>query len=133
MKSSPVSPVRILALLAAGLALAVAPLSAYESQAKPATHAATGELVPTGDKTDAAWLAKARADYPLNSCSVSGEKFEDGDKEMPLEYIYQQAGKPDRLIRFCCKDCVEEFRKDPAKFLHVIDDAAAAKASGAKK
>jgi hypothetical protein len=34
---------------------------------------------------------------------------------------------PDRLVRFCCKDCLGDFTKDPAKYLKMIDDAAAAK------
>jgi hypothetical protein len=34
-------------------------------------------------------------------------------------------------VRLCCKGCVKEFKKDPAKYLKIIDDAAAAKAKGA--
>ncbi|HXA80049.1 MAG TPA: hypothetical protein VNV14_02165 [Opitutaceae bacterium] len=84
------------------------------------------------DKTDAAWLAKARADYPLNSCSVSGDKFDSGEmKGPPRDFIYSEAGKPDRLVRFCCKGCIKDFNKDPAKYLKIIDDAAAAKGKAA--
>lgn len=90
---------------------------------------ASSQLVPVTDKTDEAWLAKARADYPLDSCAVSGDKFESGEmKGPPRDFIYQEAGKPDRLVRFCCKDCLKDFNKDPAKYLKIIDDAAAAKA-----
>jgi len=32
-------------------------------------------------------------------------------------------------VRFCCKDCVRDFKKDPAKYLAMIDDAVARKAS----
>ena len=88
---------------------------------------ATDQLVPVTDKTDAAWLAKARADYPLDSCIVSGDKFDGGDMGTPKDFIYKQDGQPDRLVRFCCKDCIKDFKQDPAKFLKVIDDAAAAK------
>ena len=71
--------------------------------------------------------AGTAADYPLTTCVVSGDKL-DGDMGAPFDYIYQEAGKPDRLVRFCCKNCVEDFKKDPAKYLKMIDDAAAAKA-----
>ncbi|HWZ93834.1 MAG TPA: hypothetical protein VNW30_01450 [Opitutaceae bacterium] len=88
----------------------------------------SSQLVPVTDKTDAAWLAKARADYPLNSCSVSGDKFDGGEMTgPPRDFIYREAGKPDRLVRFCCKGCIKDFNKDPAKYLKIIDDAAAAK------
>jgi hypothetical protein len=73
---------------------------------------------------DAAWLAKAKADYPLKTCVVSDEAF-DGDMGKAVDYVYQKEGKPDRLVRFCCKDCRKDFDKDPAKYLKQIDAAAA--------
>jgi hypothetical protein len=95
-------------------------------------QSASSQLIPVTDKTDAAWLAKARADYPLKSCPVSGDKFEGGETMgPPREFIYREAGKPDRLVRFCCKGCVKDFNKDPAKYLKIIDDAAAAKGKAA--
>lgn len=86
-----------------------------------------GALVPVTDKTDAAWLAQAKAEYPLTTCSVSGDKLDGGDMGKPQDYIYKQEGKPDRLIRFCCKDCLKDFNKNPGKYLKIIDDAAAKK------
>ncbi|HVU15461.1 MAG TPA: hypothetical protein VHD32_00940 [Candidatus Didemnitutus sp.] len=94
------------------------------------SSAAAGQLVLVNDKTDAAWLAKARADYPLTSCVVSGDKFDGGEMGKQMDFVYKQEGKPDRLVRMCCKDCIKDFRKDPAKYLKGIDDAAAAKAKG---
>ena len=74
-------------------------------------------------------LAKAKADYPLANCVVSGEPLTDGDMGPPVDFVYKQEGKPDRLVRFCCGMCVKKFKKDPAKYLKQIDDAAAAKAA----
>jgi hypothetical protein len=74
--------------------------------------------------------ATAATDYPLTTCVVSGDKL-DGDMGAPFDYIYKQDGKPDRLVRFCCKNCLKDFKKDPAKYLKMIDDAAAAKAKAA--
>jgi YHS domain-containing protein len=31
-------------------------------------------------------------------------------------------------VRFCCKGCTDDFEKNPAKFLKLIDEAAAKKA-----
>jgi hypothetical protein len=92
----------------------------------------SGQLVPVTDKTDAAWLAKAQAGYPLNTCTVSGDKLDSGDMGKPQDFIYKEDGKPDRLVRFCCKDCLKDFNKDQAKYLKIIDDAAAAKAKDGK-
>jgi len=60
-------------------------------------------------------------DYPLKTCVVTGEKL-DSDT-----YDYHYKG---RLVRFCCKSCVEKFNKDPQKFLKILD---AAEQKAAKK
>jgi len=77
-------------------------------------------------------LTKAKAAYPLTTCVVSGDALEGGDMGAPIDYVYKQDGQPDRLVRFCCKMCVPKFKKDPAKYLKAIDDAAAAKPAAAK-
>lgn len=73
---------------------------------------------------DAAWLAKAKAEYPLKTCVVSDEEI-GGSMGDGIDYIYKQEGKPDRLVRFCCQDCRKDFDKEPAKYLKAIDVAAA--------
>ena len=73
---------------------------------------------------DAAWLAQAQAAYPLKTCVVSDEEF-GGDMGEAIDYTYKQEGKPDRLVRFCCKKCIKDFNKDPAQYLKKIDEAAA--------
>ena len=72
--------------------------------------------------------AADKATYPLDICVVSGDKLEGGSMGGPVDYVYKQEGKPDRLVRFCCKNCIKDFKKDPAKYLKKIDDASAAKA-----
>lgn len=76
--------------------------------------------------------AAAVAAYPLTNCVVSGDKLEDGDMGPPISYVYKQDGKPDRLVRLCCKGCVKDFNKSPEKYLKMIDEAAAAKVKGQK-
>jgi hypothetical protein len=73
---------------------------------------------------DAAWLAKAKAEYPLKTCVVSDEEI-GGSMGEGIDFVYKQEGKPDRLVRFCCKDCRKDFDKEPAKYLKLIDEAAA--------
>jgi hypothetical protein len=75
---------------------------------------------PNAAKTSA--TAAAQAGYPLDTCVVSGEKL--GEMGAPVDYIYKEDGKPDRLVRLCCKMCIAKFKKDPAKFLKLLDEAA---------
>ncbi len=89
----------------------------------------SGQLVPVTEK-DAAWLAKAKAEYPTKMCMVSGDKL-GADMGKPVDYIYREEGKPDRLISFCCKDCVKDFNKNPEKYLKALDEAGAKAADGA--
>jgi len=81
-----------------------------------------GKLVPVTEK-DAAWVAKAKAEYPTTACIVSEDKL-GGDMGKPVDFIYRVEGMPDRLITFCCKDCVKDFNKDPEKYLKTLDGAA---------
>ena len=48
--------------------------------------------------------------YPLTTCVVSGEKL--GSMGKPVELNYQGIE-----VRFCCAMCVDQFKKDPAKYL----------------
>jgi len=115
--------------LSVGLFVANVALAKEEAgKDKPAsTHATKGELIRPAEK-DAAWVAKAKAEYPVSSCVVSEDKLEGGDMGPPQDFIYREAGKPDRLIRFCCKDCIKDFKKDPDKYLNALNEAAAKKA-----
>jgi len=88
-----------------------------------ADHAAANKSA-TPTAPDAAWLAQAKAAYPLKTCVVSEETI-GGSMGEGIDYVYKQAGQPDRLVRFCCKDCRKDFDKDPAKYLKLIDEAAA--------
>ena len=88
-----------------------------------------GELLPASTK-DAAWLAHAKAESPTTTCFVSGDTLGE-DMGKPVDFIWREPGKPDRLISFCCKDCVKDFHKDPRKYLKELDAAQAAAAAHA--
>ena len=75
-------------------------------------------------KTTAVDSAEAVAAYPLTTCVVSGDALGEGDMGPPIDYIYKAAGKPDRLVRLCCKSCIRDFKKDPDAYLETIDNAA---------
>lgn len=100
------------------------PVRADHHEAKPAPAAKVGRLTKVTEK-DAAWAAKARKTYPLEACVASDEPLESMGK--PAEFIYRVEGQPDRLVRFCCGGCEDDFMKDPAKHIAKLDAAAAAK------
>jgi hypothetical protein len=67
--------------------------------------------------------------YTLDTCVISGDKL--GSMGEAVVVV-----RNDRELKFCCKGCVKDFDKDPAKFLKKIDAAeakpkAAEAASGA--
>lgn len=69
---------------------------------------------------DEAIITKQKGNYPLESCVVSGGKLEAGKT---YDYVYKNT-----LVRFCCKDCVEKFQKDPEKYMKQIEKARQEKA-----
>lgn len=69
------------------------------------------------DKIDTAVVSSQIEDYPLSNCVVMGEnKLVD---EEAINYVYGT-----QLVRFCCKDCVQDFEKSPEKYLGKINAAA---------
>ena len=56
--------------------------------------------------------------YPLDKCVVSDEKL----GEMGKPYVFKHEG---REVRLCCKDCLKDFKKDPAKYMKKLDEAEA--------
>ena len=58
--------------------------------------------------------------YPMDTCVVSGEKL----GEMGKPYVHEYKG---REIKFCCKDCLKDFNKDPDKYIKKIEEAEAKK------
>ncbi len=70
--------------------------------------------------------SEQKNEYPLNTCIVSGDRL-GGEMGDPVIFKYK-----DREIRLCCSDCVNDFKKDPDKYLKVLDDAEREKAEKTK-
>jgi hypothetical protein len=127
--------------LALGLILLAGCGISVESRPLPATHPASadsaespyvpppnllsGELpVPPskggdtdhhhhGDHQESMGPAKP---YPLNTCLVGGEEL--GKMGKPEVMVYEG-----QEIKFCCGACIGTFKKDPAKYLKILDDS----------
>ena len=56
--------------------------------------------------------------YILDTCVVSGDKL--GEMGKPYVFIYEG-----REIKLCCKSCLKDFNKDPAKYIKKIEEGEA--------
>ncbi|MBI1839886.1 MAG: hypothetical protein HYR88_03415 [Verrucomicrobia bacterium] len=79
---------------------------------------------PAKDSKEKAAKAKP---YPLKTCIVSDEKL-DADPSMK-SVAFNHEGQE---IKLCCKSCMKDFKKDPAKYVKKLN-AAANKDDKAKK
>lgn len=60
-------------------------------------------------------LAEEKAEEVNNKiCPVSGEKIDEKTKA-----TYEYKGK---IYNFCCEMCIDEFKKDPEKYLKKIEE-----------
>lgn len=64
--------------------------------------------------------------YPLKTCVVSGEEINDKGEMKPHAFTYQG-----QEVKLCCKSCLKDFNKEPAKYLKKIEEEA--KKTPAKK
>jgi hypothetical protein len=48
--------------------------------------------------------------YPLATCVVSGEKLD----SMGEPHVFRHEGTE---VRLCCKSCLDDFNKEPAKYM----------------
>ena len=95
------------ALIAAALT-AVVLVGCNKSEPTPTTPKAE---TPKTESPKAAADSKAVAKpYPLEVCIVSGEKL--GSMGAPVVYVHEG-----QEVKFCCKSCQPDFKKEPAKFL----------------
>ena len=73
-------------------------------------------LISTAFAAEVKPAAKAKP-YPLKTCVVSGEKF-GGDMGDPYVFTYEG-----REVKLCCKGCLDDFKKDAAKYVKKMEAA----------
>ena len=56
--------------------------------------------------------------YPLKTCAVSGEEINDKGSMKPHVFVHEG-----QEVKLCCKSCLKDFMKEPAKFLKQIEAA----------
>lgn len=60
------------------------------------------------------------ATYPLKKCVVSDETLGEHGKSVKVTHEGTD-------VYLCCKDCMKDFKKDPAKYVKMVKDAEAKK------
>jgi hypothetical protein len=76
------------------------------------------DYLAQASEVDGTWVAKARAEYPMATCVVSGEPASGS-----FDYVYMSHGQPYRLVRLASAQFVSVFLKDPAHYLAILDSA----------
>jgi YHS domain-containing protein len=71
---------------------------------------------PAMKQIDDALIEAQKKTYGTDQCVVSDEPLTAQGE--PIDFLYGT-----RLVRFCCKGCIKEFRKDPAKYLTALEAA----------
>lgn len=82
-------------------------------------------LLLAGSSLHAAETAPKPFPASLTTCLISGEKL--GEMGKPYVFVYQG-----QEVKLCCKKCLKEFDKDPAKYIAKINEAASKEASPKK-
>lgn len=67
-------------------------------------------------KLDEAMIKDQLPFYPLETCLVTKQKLTSMGK--PVDVIYKN-----RLVRFCCNNCVAQFEKDPDEYIRQLNAA----------
>jgi hypothetical protein len=91
---------KTLMVIAALALLAGAPVHVLADNTNPPGSSAKVEVKP----------------YPLKTCIVSGEQL--GEMGKPPTFLYKG-----QEMKFCCKDCLKDFKKDPEKYIKLLDAA----------
>jgi hypothetical protein len=99
-------------------------LSVFTALAFFAVTQSSAQADPTAAQQ--AQIDTLKKTYTLTTCPVSGDNLAKNDMgEKPVDYLYTQKNadgtETTRLVRFCCKDCVNKFKKNPDKYLKVMD------------
>jgi hypothetical protein len=56
--------------------------------------------------------------YPLKTCVVTDEEINDKGEMKPHRFVHEG-----QEVKLCCKSCLKDFKKDPAKYMAKIEAA----------
>ena len=68
--------------------------------------------IPLAGFTAEETKAEKTKPYPLKTCLVSGAEIDDKGEMKPYSVTFEG-----REIKFCCKGCLPDFKKDSAKYM----------------
>ncbi len=56
--------------------------------------------------------------YPLKTCAVSDEVIDEKGDMKPYTFVHEG-----QEVKLCCKSCLKDFKKEPAKYMAKIQAA----------
>ena len=56
--------------------------------------------------------------YPLKTCVVTDEEINDKGEMKPYRFVHEG-----QEVKLCCKSCLKDFKKEPAKYMAKIEAA----------
>ena len=74
------------------------------------------KVIPAVQSTQETQKTSAPIEIGNTFCPVSGEKV-GGEMGEPVKYEHE--GK---IYNLCCKACVKDFKKDPEKYIKILED-----------
>jgi YHS domain-containing protein len=69
-------------------------------------------------RLDEELVSQQSAHYPLTHCVVMEDDPLEGVHDETAQLVYRN-----RLVKFCCKDCIKDFNADPATYIAKLDKA----------
>ena len=122
---------KILLIMAAGLfifgisKLSFAMMCGEHSEQKQLAQAHSGHGHGKTEAVQGAAPSEEAVNVGNKICPVSGEKIDEKTKT-----TYEYEGK---TYNFCCAECIDEFKKDPAKYIKKVDEELQAESKGQSK
>jgi hypothetical protein len=77
-------------------------------------------VITLGSVITASAASGVPKNYPLKKCVVSEEAL--GEHGKPVKVTHEGTD-----VWLCCKSCIKDFKKEPAKFTKMVKNAAAKK------
>jgi len=111
----------VIGLAIAGLAAVSFAASCGGQSSSAMSEKAQGMEEATAEMSGQATPSQAPVNVGNKTCPVSGEAL--GQEGME-PVTYEHEGK---VYNFCCAACIEEFKKDPAKYSALAEEEAAGK------
>jgi len=105
--------------------------AAFSAGAVAESAPASTTTPPAAKLSEKDLIEQLKKSYPLKTCIVSNAPL-NGSMGKSIDYLYtDKDGKP-HLFVLCCTGCIKTIKKNPDKYVKLLDEATAKAAASAK-